>query len=379
MTEPATARDIEAAPEGAKGHSTRRRLISGAVSLVLVVGIFVYAIPKIADYGEVWTTITSLTPLEIGTLVAAMIFNLFTYWFANMAALPGLKLGRSAVLTQTTTSVANTIPAGGAVALGLTYQILRSWEFSGSAIALYIGVTGIWNIFTKLALPVISIALLAFTGGGGGAYMAAALVGVLVLVGAVMLLGLVFWRESFARRVGDRLGRIVSWFRRLAHKDPITDGADRASSFRADTVELVQRRWIAITLTTILSHLALYFVLLLSLRHVGVSEREVSAIQIFAVFAFGRLLTALPITPGGLGVIELGYIGGLVAAGGDKPQVVAAVLLFRVLTYGVQIPLGGLTYMIWRAKTGWRREEPPEGAIGEHERAGGPEVQPARG
>lgn len=338
-----------------------------------------YAIPKIADYGEVSTTITSLTPLEIGTLVAAMIFNLFTYWFANMAALPGLKLGRSAVLTQTTTSVANTIPAGGAVALGLTYQILRSWGFSGWAIALYIGVTGIWNIFTKLALPVISIALLAFTSGGGGAYMAAALVGVLVLVGAVMLLGLVFWRESFARRVGDRLGRIVSWFRRLAHKDPITDGADRASSFRADTVELVQRRWIAITLTTILSHLALYFVLLLSLRHVGVSEREVSAIQIFAVFAFGRLLTALPITPGGLGVIELGYIGGLVAAGGDKPQVVAAVLLFRVLTYGVQIPLGGLTYMIWRAKTGWRREEPPEGAFGEHERAVGPEVQPARG
>jgi uncharacterized membrane protein YbhN (UPF0104 family) len=379
VTDGATTADIEAPPDGAKGHSTRRRVISGAVSLVLVVAIFVYAIPKIADYGEVWTTITSMTGLETGTLVVAMIFNLFTYWFANMAALPGLKLGQSAVLTQTTTSVANTIPAGGAVALGLTYQILRSWGFTGSAIALYIGVTGIWNIFTKLALPVISIALLAFTGGGGGAYMAAALVGVLVLAGAVVLLGLVFWRESFARRVGNRLGRIVSWFRRLAHKDPITDGADRASSFRADTVELVHRRWIPITLTTILSQLALYFVLLLCLRHVGVSEQEVSAIQVFAVFAFGRLLTALPITPGGLGVIELGYIGGLVAAGGAKPEVVAAVLLFRVLTYGVQIPLGGVTYLIWRAKSGWRREEPPEGAMREHDRAGGPEVAPVQG
>jgi putative heme transporter len=379
MADPAAIQGSQTPSQAAGGHSMRRRLISGAVSLVLVVGIFVYAIPKIADYGEVWTTISGLTPLEIGTLVAAMVFNLFTYWFANMAALPGLKLGQSAVLTQTTTSVANTIPAGGAVALGLTYQILRSWGFTGSAIALYIGVTGIWNIFTKLALPVISIALLAFTGGGGGAYMAAALIGVLVLGGAVVLLGLVFWRESFARRVGDRLGRIVSWFRRLVHKDPITDGADRASSFRADTVELVHRRWVAITLTTVLSHLALYFVLLLCLRHVGVSEQEVSAVQIFAVFAFGRLLTALPITPGGLGVIELGYIGGLVAAGGDKPPVVAAVLLFRVLTYGVQIPLGGLTYMIWRAKSGWRREEPPEGAIGEHTPPGGPEVQPARG
>ena len=39
-------------------------------------------------------------------------------------------------------------------------------------------------------------------------------------------------------------------------------------------------------------------------------------------------------------MIELGYIGGLVAAGGNEPQVVAAVLLFRVLTYGIQIPIG---------------------------------------
>jgi uncharacterized membrane protein YbhN (UPF0104 family) len=36
--------------------------------------------------------------------------------------------------------------------------------------------------------------------------------------------------------------------------------------------------------------------------------------------------------------------------------VVAAVLLFRVLTYGIQIPIGGFTYLIWRAKSSWRRE-----------------------
>jgi putative heme transporter len=359
----------DGAASAGRGHSMRRRVISGVLSLVLVVGIFAFAIPRIADYSAVWSTITTLTPLELWTLLAVTVFNLFTYWLANMAALPGLKLGQAAVVTQTTTSIANTVPAGGAVALGVTYKILRSWGFTGSAIALYIGVTGIWNIFTKLALPVVSIAVLALTGGGGGAYVAAALIGLLVLGVAVVLLGLVLWKESFARRVGDRLGRIASWFRALAHREPVIDGADRAAAFRADTVELVHRRWIAITLTTLLSQLALYAVLLLALRHVGVSEHEVSAVQIFAVYAFGRLLTALPVTPGGLGFVELGYIGGLVAAGGDKPQVVAAVLLFRALTYGIQIPLGAFTYLIWRAKTGWRRDEPPEGSIGERELA----------
>ena len=81
-----------------------------------------------------------------------------------------------------------------------------------------------------------------------------------------------------------------------------------------------------------------------------------SAAEVFAVFSFGRLISALPITPGGLGVIELGYIGGLSAAGGDKAPVVAAVLMFRILTFGIQIPLGGFTYLIWRAKKSWRRE-----------------------
>ena len=42
-----------------------------------------------------------------------------------------------------------------------------------------------------------------------------------------------------------------------------------------------------------------------------------------------------------MGFVELGYIGGLTAAGGNEAQVVAAVLLFRVLTYGIQIPIGG--------------------------------------
>lgn len=349
----------EGAPGVSEVRSTPRRVISAALPLVVVVGIFAFAIPRIADYGEVWSTMGTLSSLQLWTLIGASVCNLFTSWLANMAALPGLKLGPAAVVSQTATSVANAVPAGGAVALGVTYKLLRSWGFTGSAIALYIGVTGIWNIFSKLAMPVISIAVLALNEGGGEAYVAAALVGLATLVLAVVLLALALWKESLARRIGDRLGRIASGLGALAHTKPVTDGADRAAAFRADTVELVRHRWVALTLTTLASQLSLYVVLVLALRHVGVSGGEVSAAQIFAVYAFGRLLTAMPITPGGLGFVELGYIGGLVSAGGDEPRVVAAVLLFRAITYGIQIPLGALTSLIWRAKRGWRRSEPP--------------------
>lgn len=341
--------------EGRTRTSPLRRFLRIAVSVAIVVGVFAYAIPQIADYSEVWSTLRELTPIELWSLVAATVFNLATYWLVNMSALPGLPLWRSAILTQTTTSVANTVPAGGAVAVGLTYAMLTSWGFDSQAIALYVGVTGIWNVLMKLALPVVALGLLAFTGGVNAALATAAAVGLVALVIALVLFALVLWKKEFARRIGDRLGRIVSALRKPLRRPAVEGWGEGAVGFRKRTIKLVAKRWPALTLSTMVSHLALWLVLLLALRHVGVSERDVSTPATLAVFAFGRLITALPITPGGLGVIELGYIGGLVAAGGPRPEVVAAVLLFRVLTYAVQIPLGGLTYLVWRG--GLRRTE----------------------
>jgi len=74
------------------------------------------------------------------------------------------------------------------------------------------------------------------------------------------------------------------------------------------------------------------------------------------VFAFGRLVSAFPITPGGLGIVELSYIGGLVLAGRDhadvppelfRAQVAAAVLVFRTMTYALPIPIGSAAYLVW--------------------------------
>ena len=289
-----------------------------------------------------------------------MILNLFTYWLANMAALPGLRLWPAAVLTQTTTSVANTLPGGGAIAVGLTYEILHSWGFTGTNVALYVGVTGIWNIFVKLALPVLSIAILVITGQSSSAFITAAIVGVVVLAIAVGLLAAVFASERLARSIGNGIGRMTAAILRLFHKEPKSDMGERAVKFRRDTIGLVRLRWIRLTVTTIASQLALFLVLLLALRAMGISETDVSTAKVLAVFSFSRLLSAVPVTPGGVGVIDLGYIGGL-AAGlpeTEKAAVVAAVLIFRALTYGIQIPIGAFTYLVWRAKKDWRKDVP---------------------
>jgi uncharacterized protein (TIRG00374 family) len=343
------------------GEQTRtplgwKRILGYVISILIVVAIFWWAIPKFADYRDVWAAMKSLTPIETWSLIAATLFNLVTYWWANQAALPGLGIGKAAVLTQTTTTVANTLPAGGAIAVGLTYSILDSWGFTGTSVALYVGVTGIWNIFTKLALPMLALVFLALSGHLTTTYILAALLGVIVLGVAVGLFAMLFRSEEFAIRIGNWMGRIASWFRRLLHKPPVTTWGHGAARFRRDTIVLVERRWLRLSVFTVLSQVALFFVLLLSLRALGVSEQEVSTIEAFAVYAFSRLLSAVPITPGGVGLIDLGYIGGLTAfSGEEKAAIVAAVLLFRALTYAIQIPIGGVTYIIWRVKSDWRR------------------------
>jgi uncharacterized membrane protein YbhN (UPF0104 family) len=353
--------------ERARRKKRMWRLIQIVVSLAIAVGVFAYAIPKVADYSAVWEALRAMTLIELATLFAVMILNIVSYWPQQTAAMPGLTIPQAAVATQTSTSIANTVPGGGVVAVGVTYAMYRSWGFTNSQVALSVLVTGIWNIFMKLGLPVVALALLAVEGRAGGALLIAAVIGVAFLLAAVVLFALVLWKQELARRIGNGLGKAASWVRKLIRRPPVVDWGEAAVRFRKQTIQLVKRGWLKLTLSTLISHLALWLVLLLALRHVGVSAAEVSTAQVLGVFAFGRLITALPITPGGVGLAELGYIGALLLAGREqtdvspevfRAQVVAAVLVFRTLTYAFQIPLGGITYLIWRRKKGWLKTPP---------------------
>ncbi|MDQ4058146.1 MAG: YbhN family protein [Actinomycetota bacterium] len=324
------------------------RILQALLSVVVVVAIFGFALPKLANFSEVWLEIKAMTWLELVTLLAISLWNIVTYWFVMVASLPGLNYWQAMKVNQTSTAIANTVPAGGALGVGVTYGMLTSYGFSKQVISLSVIVTGVWNNFVKLGMPVLALALLVLVGEAGGALTVAALIGLAVLAGAIGLFAMILRSDRLARLVGERLGRLVSKVRGLVRRGPVTGWADAFAGFRTQTTNLLAARWMALTLATLMSHFSLYAVLLVSLRHVGVSENEASWIQVLAAFAFIRLVSALPITPGGLGVVELGLTAALIAAGGDRAEVVAGVLVFRALTYLLPIPFGALTYIAWR-------------------------------
>jgi uncharacterized membrane protein YbhN (UPF0104 family) len=333
-----------------------RRLLGPALSIALVIAVFVWFLPQFTSIADVWTSVRDMSWTEVALLLVATLWNLATYQFVVMATMPGITFGQATVSTETTTAVSNTVVGGAAISLGLTYAMNSSWGFSRSRTSVSLLVAGLWNNFVKLGLPVVALVLLAFSGTPTTGRLLAGVGGVAALIAAVALLGLLLRSEAAAARIGTTAGRIASAIRRLLGRGPVT-GWDRATTkFRARTVLLLRARWHWITLATVVSHLSLFAVLLLALRFVGVGADEVSVAEALAVFAFARLLTAIPFTPGGLGVIELALITGLAAAGGARASVAAAVLIFRALTYVLPIPIGLATYVFWQRNRSWRRE-----------------------
>lgn len=329
-------------------NTRNKRILQGLLSAAVVIAVFFFALPKIADFSDVWKQLKAMSWIELGTLLVAALWNIVSYWWVVMSSLPGSNFWQVMKVTSTSTAVANSLPGGGAIGVGVTYGMYAQYGFSKADISLSILVTGVWNNFVKLGMPVVALLLLVIQGKATSGLVVAALVGLAALAGAVIVFALILKSESAAVAVGERLGRIVSSVRKPFGKAPAEGWGEGFARFRRDCIGLLRARWLPLSLSTLVSHLSLYLVLLLSLRHVGVSEAEVSAVEVLAAFSFIRLVTALPITPGGLGVVELGATAALVAAGGDEAAVVAAVLVYRALTYLLPIPFGLMTYLRWR-------------------------------
>ena len=317
------------------------------LSALLAAAIFWFLLTRF-HVAAVWAELRAMTLVELLTVVAAAAWNLVTYWALWTAVTPGLTWRQAMVLAQTGTAVTNTVPGGSGIGVGLAYSMLDSWGFSRGRSTLAVLVTGMANNFVKLCLPVLAVALLALQGDASGSKVVVAVVAIGLLVAAVTVLVLILRSERVALRAGELAARCANAIHRLLRRPAVHGWGQATVKFRSRAGGLLRHRWPGIVAAAVVSHLSLYLVLLVTLRNVGVPDDQVGWAEVLFVFASTRLLTAVRFTPGGAGVVEALLIGGLVAAGGDRAEVAAAVLLFRALTWLLPVPVGGLTYLAWR-------------------------------
>ena len=199
--------------------------------------------------------------------------------------------------------------------------------------------------------------MVALQGWGPPNLVWAAIILVVLVVVALVLLTLILRSAGFAGRLGARVDGWADAVRRRFSRFPDPNLTEGLPLFRTQMVGLLRLCWGRLTSTMVISQLTVVLVLGICVRMQGLDEATISWAVILVAWGLVTFASLLIPTPGGIGVAEIVLVGvlghGLPAS--DQSAVLAAVLLYRIATFLVPIPIGLVTYLYWRQSTAWRR------------------------
>jgi putative heme transporter len=344
--EQAVSPDVASAKPPKK--SRKKQLITIGVAIVVIGLTFAFVLPKIADYRSVWDVIRTLSWLSILALVGATVLNVVTFAPPWMVCMPKLGFVRALLVTQASTATTYVAPGGAAPGMAVSFAMLRAWGFTSRQVAVTVAVLGVWNQMIIFGSVPFAFALLALVGESDPLLRSFAVAGLVVFAAGIALFAAIMWSENLARWVGDTAAQVSNWAIRIMHRGPVKFGGHSVVGFRNDALDLLRRRWHVITLATLAGQLSMFLLLYVTVRVLGIGSSELLGVEIFAAWTVAKLIGSIPITPGGLGVVELGLTSLLVAFGAPKADAVAATLVYRTLSIVPTLVLGLIAAATWK-------------------------------
>jgi uncharacterized membrane protein YbhN (UPF0104 family) len=309
---------------------TRRRvLLRAALSVALVAAVFAAVLPRIASYGSIAHQLAKVSVPWAAALAGASLLDILTTALPWQAVLPQLSFIGALAFTQASTALTTVLPGGAPLGMAISFGFLRRLSVSRSQAAFAVALTGIWSQVTILVYPLVGALLVFATGRLSGS--TATIAGASFAAGALIvgLTAATLRSPRAALRLGDLAARLGARLARLRRRDPPEWSGEKLVRLRDEWLGVLRRRWPSLTAATLANQLTAYVAFELSLRAVGISLGSLPPSEAFLAWAIGRVISSLPLTPGGIGVVELGMIGTLVGFGAPHAHIVAAVLLYR--------------------------------------------------
>jgi uncharacterized protein (TIRG00374 family) len=330
----------------------------------LAIALLVLVLPRTtgADWRAIVRVWQGLVWWQLLVLAVLWFTGLVAHSSVLIGALPGLSRRRALTLNLTGSAVANVVPLGGVPGTALNYLMVRRWGFTAAQFSLFTVLSNAWSLLTKALLPIVAVAILAAAPiPGQGRLLATAAIGSAVLVTAVAATALAVWSDRGARAAG----RVTHALARLARRPTLESSAvtRRLMELRHSASVVVRAGWRRMTLGMVLYYACCALLMWACLHVVGGS---LGLLAVLAIFAIERVLTALPITPGGSGVVEVAVTALVIGFGGSAALSAAGVLLYRAFTFGLEIPVGAVWLAGWLLTQRVRRPAPAAGAgVGE--------------
>jgi uncharacterized protein (TIRG00374 family) len=309
--------------------------------LVLVTGVSLYMLlPSLLAVFASWRSLSHLTWYWTVLALISEGGSFVFLWQLNRIALHEDGWFVVACSQLSGNAFGRIVPGGAATANAFAIGMLRRAGVEvGQAAAALAASTSI-QLGAALALPL--LALPAILGGAPvnhslaiSAYLGAAVL--VLLIGAGVL---AFAFDRPLELAGSGLQWVLN--RTIRRRQKLTDLPQWLLAERDFVRSTIGRRWKDGVVSAAGSTAFDYLALLCALRAVGAQPRP--SLVILA-YAGAKLLALVPLTPGGLGFVEAGLVGTLTLAGVDAQDALLATLTYRLVSYWLPIPAGGVAYV----------------------------------
>jgi len=340
-------------PAGHQQSPWWRRLVGrhpfrrGALLVVLALVVEYLLLPQVAGVRHSLHLLSRVNALYVILGVLLEVASLASYAKLTEVVLPARasRFSRLWRIDMSTLAVSHVLPGGSAGGDGLGYRLLGAEGVSGGDAGVALGTQGlgsaiVLNVILWCAL-VVSIPLTGFN----PVYASAAVVGILLLGLFAALVLLLTKGEDRAAKV---LRALVSRLPFL--KEGVSDAAVRGVKEVATRVRSMatDRRLLAHAVAWAAANWLLdaasLFVFLAAFGHLEDPD------GLLVAYGLAYVLAAIPVTPGGLGVVEAVLVPSLVGFGAGKATAIVAVIGYRLVNFWLPIPVGAASYLSLRAR-----------------------------
>lgn len=340
---------MEAAKPAAKGHGWAH--IAGRMVTLLLGGVSLYLLaPKVISVLASWPQLKTLKP---GPFALAFLFESMSYvslWSMQRIALHTTSWFAVGTTQLASGAIGSVVPGGAATAGAVAYRMLTRTGVRSDDVASGIAAATIAGTAAAFAMPL--LALPAIIGGVAAPHglITTAYVGVAGFVAVAVLSAVAFGWDKPLLIVG-RAGR---WLIQRVKRDSAVDLPDHLLAQRDRMKQTFGRRWHVAVAGAVGKVGFDYLALVCCLAAVG--ARPHPSLVLLAYVA-GALLALIPVTPGGLGFVEAGLTGMLTAAGVGAQEALVSTLAYRLVSFWLPLPAGGIAYLLFHQRYGSDSDE----------------------
>jgi uncharacterized protein (TIRG00374 family) len=301
--------------------------------------------PSLLTVFETWPELLDLNPGWFVAMLALEALSFGSIWGLQRIALRTRRWFGVATAQLAANAFSRVVPGGAAAGGALQWRMLTDSGADGAQVATGLTAASLISTGTLFMLPLLTVpAALLGQPVPGGLAQAAWLGGVVFVIG--FLVGFVLiTRDDALRSVGRGVQRLRN---RLARGAPlVSDLPDRLVLQRDAIVSRLGGDWWRALLLALGNWLFDYLALLAAITAVGAKPRPT---LVLLAYSASMVLAMIPITPGGLGFVEAGLTGLLALAGVSAGDAVLSVLAYRLVSFWLPLPAGGVAALLHRMR-----------------------------